>query len=289
MNIDPHILKKSYQQEFDLINKLYLKKTFPHSWVFHGPKQSGKRKFLDILIKSIYKEKKIDQFVFEVNGCENIAMVDDIRNLIKQCNLTNSVNSIYKTFLVINNLELLNKNAVIALLKTIEEPPPNTVLILITHNLKLIPKTIQSRCIKIGFNPHKLIATKYENIDDQENFKISDGSPSIYNLLLSNDGDLIKYEIKKILESHTLKYVDFEDFYSKISNNFDVIFPLIINVIFFNLKQYFKSNICDLKKKQRILTFLDFMKKNFRKDFFIDKKKILFLIFNEYFSLELSK
>ena len=289
MNIDPHILKKSYQQEFDLINKLYLKKTFPHSWVFHGPKQSGKRKFLDILIKSIYKEKKIDQFVFEVNGCENIAMVDDIRNLIKQCNLTNSVNSIYKTFLVINNLELLNKNAVIALLKTIEEPPPNTVLILITHNLKLIPKTIQSRCIKIGFNPHKLIATKYENIDDQENFKISDGSPSIYNLLLSNDGDLIKYEIKKILESHTLKYVDFEDFYSKISNNFDVIFPLIINVIFFNLKQCFKSNICDLKKKQRILTFLDFMKKNFRKDFFIDKKKILFLIFNEYFSLELSK
>ena len=289
MSIDSHILKKSYQQEFDLISKLFLKKTFPHSWVFHGPKQSGKRKFLDIFIKSIYKDKNIDQFVFEINDDENIAMIDDIRNLINQCNLTNSVNNIYKTFLVINNLELLNKNAVIALLKTIEEPPPNTVLILITHNLKLIPKTIQSRCIKIGFNPHKLIATKYENIDDQENFKISDGSPSIYNLLLSNDGDLIKYEIKKILESHTLKYVDFEDFYSKISNNFDVIFPLIINVIFFNLKQYFKSNICDLKKKQRILTFLDFMKKNFRKDFFIDKKKILFLIFNEYFSLELSK
>ena len=289
MSIDSHILKKSYQQEFDLISKLFLKKTFPHSWVFHGPKQSGKRKFLDIFIKSIYKDKNIDQFVFEVNDDENIAMIDDIRNLINQCNLTNSVNNIYKTFLVINNLELLNKNAVIALLKTIEEPPPNTVLILITHNLKLIPKTIQSRCIKIGFNPHKLIASKYENMNDQENFKISDGSPSIYNLLLSKDGDLIKAEIKKILESHTLKYDDFEIFYSKISNNFEVIFPLVINVIFFNLKQYFKSNICDLKKKQRILTFLDFMKKNFRKDFFIDKKKILFLIFNEYFSLELSK
>ena len=289
MSIDSHILKKSYQQEFDLISKLFLKKTFPHSWVFHGPKQSGKRKFLDIFIKSIYKDKNIDQFVFEVNDDENIAMIDDIRNLINQCNLTNSVNNIYKTFLVINNLELLNKNAVIALLKTIEEPPPNTVLILITHNLKLIPKTIQSRCIKISFNPHKLIASKYENMNDQENFKISDGSPSIYNLLLSKDGDLIKAEIKKILESHTLKYDDFEIFYSKISNNFEVIFPLVINVIFFNLKQYFKSNICDLKKKQRILTFLDFMKKNFRKDFFIDKKKILFLIFNEYFSLELSK
>ena len=289
MNIDSHILKKSYHQEFDLISKLFLKKTFPHSWIFHGPKQSGKRKFLDIFIKSIYKEKKIDQFVFEVNDDENIAMVDDVRNLINQSNLTNSVNNIYKTFLVINNLELLNKNSVIALLKTIEEPPPNTVLVLITHNLKLIPKTIQSRCIKIKFNPHKLMTAKFENIDNQENFQISDGSPSIYKLLLSNDGEIIKAEIKKILESHTLKYVDFENFYSKISNNFDVLFPLIINVIFFNLKQYFKSNICDLKKKQRILTFLDFMKKNFRRDFFIDKKKILFLIFNEYFSLELSK
>ena len=289
MNIDSHILKKSYQREFDLISKLFLKKTFPHSWVFHGPKQSGKRKFLDIFIKSIYKDKNIDQFVFEINDDENIAMIDDIRNLINQCNLTNSVNNVYKTFLVINNLELLNKNAVIALLKTIEEPPPNTVLILITHNLKLIPKTIQSRCIKVSFNPHKLIISKYENMNDQENFKISDGSPSIYNFLLSNDGNSIKVEIKKILESHTLKYVDFENFYSKISNNFEVIFPLVINVIFFKLKQYFKSNICDLKKKQRILTFLDFMKKNFRKDFFIDKKKILFLIFNEYFSLELSK
>ena len=90
-------------------------------------------------------------------------MIDDVRKLINQCNLTNSVDGINKTFLVINNLELLNKNSIIALLKTIEEPPPNTVLILITHNLKLIPQTIQSRCIKIKFNPYKLL-TSNDNI-----------------------------------------------------------------------------------------------------------------------------
>jgi len=289
MIIDYDIIKKSYFREFDLITKLYLKETFPHSWIFHGPKESGKRKFLDIFIKSIYKELDIEQFVFEINSDENIVLVDDVRNFINQCNLTNSVDSINKSFLVINNLELLNKNSVIALLKTIEEPPPNTILILITHNLKLIPKTIQSRCVKIKFNPHQLLASKYENKSEQENLLISDGSPSIYNLLQSNDGNLIKVEIKKILESQTFKYVDFENFFLKISNNFDIYLPLVINLIFHNLKLYFKSNICDLNKKQKILTFLDFIRNNFRKDFFLDKKKILFLIFNEYFSLELSK
>ena len=289
MITDYDIIKKSYHREFDLITKLYLRETFPHSLIFHGPKESGKRKFVDIFIKSIYKELNIDQFVFEINSDENIAMVDDVRNLINQCNLTNSVDNINKSFLVINNLELLNKNSVIALLKTIEEPPPNTILILITHNLKLIPKTIQSRCVKIKFNPHQLLASKYENKSEQENLLISDGSPSIYNLLQSNDGNLIKVEIKKILESQTFKYVDFENFFLKISNNFDIYLPLVINLIFHNLKLYFKSNICDLNKKQKILTFLDFVRTNFRKDLFLDKKKILFLIFNEYFSLELSK
>ena len=286
---DYDIIKKSYHREFDLITKLYLKDKFPHSLIFHGPKESGKRKFLDIFIKSIYKELSIDQFIFEINSDEKIAMVDDVRNFINQCNLTNSVDNINKSFLVINNLELLNKNSVIALLKTIEEPPPNTILILITHNLKLLPKTIQSRCVKIKFNPHQLLASKYENKSEQENLLISDGSPSIYNLLQSNDGNLIKVEIKKILESQTFKYVDFENFFLKISNNFDIYLPLVINLIFHNLKLYFKSNICDLNKKQKILTFLDFVRTNFRKDLFLDKKKILFLIFNEYFSLELSK
>ena len=130
---------------------------------FSWSKRIRKKKFLDIFIKKYLKENNNNQFVYEINSDENIAMIDDVRNLINQCNLTNSVDNINKTFLVINNLELLNKNSIIALLKTIEEPPPNTILILITHNLKLIPKTIQSRCVKIKFNPHKLLVSKYEN------------------------------------------------------------------------------------------------------------------------------
>ena len=289
MNIDSNIIENKYKQEFNFISKLYLKEIFPHAWIFYGPKESGKRKFLDIFIKKVLKEKKNEQFVYEINSDENIAMIDDVRKLINQSNLTNSLDGINKTFLIINNLELLNKNSVIALLKTLEEPPPNTVLILITHNLKLIPQTIKSRCIKIKFNPYKLFDNNHKNDLEKENLLISDGYPSIYNLLLTEEGNLIKVEVKKILDSKALEYIDFEKFYLKISKNFDVFFPLFINIIFFTLKLNFKNHVCDINKKLKILNYLDFLKKNFRKDFFLDNKKVLFLILDEYFSLELSQ
>ena len=239
MNVDFNIIENNYKQEFSFISKLYLKETFPHSWIFYGPKDSGKRRFLDIFIKKVLKEKKNNQFIYEINGDENIAMIDDVRKLINQGNLTNSVDKISKTFLVINNLELLNKNSIIALLKTLEEPPPNTVLILITHNLKLIPQTIKSRCIKIKFNPYKLLGDNYKNDNEKEKLLISDGSPSIYNLLLTKDGDLIKNEVKKILDSQKLEYIEFEKFYLKILKNFDTFLPLIINIFFFYFKILF--------------------------------------------------
>ena len=66
MITDNDIIKKSYCREFDLITRLYLRETFPHSLIFHGPKESGKRKFVDIFIKSIYKELNIDQFVLKL-------------------------------------------------------------------------------------------------------------------------------------------------------------------------------------------------------------------------------
>ena len=102
MNIDSNIIENKYKQEFEFISKLYLKEIFPHSWIFYGPKESGKRKFLDIFIKKVLKEKKNEQFVYQINSEENIAMIDDVRKLINQSNLTNSVDRINKTFLVIN-------------------------------------------------------------------------------------------------------------------------------------------------------------------------------------------
>jgi DNA polymerase-3 subunit delta' len=54
---------------------------------------------------------------------------------------------------LIDNADRLNIEAANALLKTLEEPPPHAVLILIAHRLHLLPETLRSRCQKILFTP----------------------------------------------------------------------------------------------------------------------------------------
>jgi DNA polymerase-3 subunit delta' len=282
MNIDEYKLELDY-----LINNY--KQKIHHSWIFHGPKGSGKSMFLDYFFKKIYDKKNYAQFVYEINGDENLALIDDVRKIINQSFLTNSINN-SKTFLVIKNLELLNINSKNALLKTIEEPPNNTILILITHNFKLIPKTIKSRCIKIKFNPYKSII--YKNIKKdtyEENFKIGNGQPQVIKDLVSEDGKFVKNELINLLQKKELDFLEFEKLYTRISKSYDQFFPIIINTIFYILKNKFRKNLQNLNINRLIIVYLDFLNNNFKKKFQLDKKKSLHLILSEYFYLGLNK
>ena len=282
MNIDEYKLELDY-----LINNY--KQKIHHSWIFHGPKGSGKSMFLDYFFKKIYDKKNYAQFVYEINGDDNLALIDDVRKIINQSFLTNSINN-SKTFLVIKNLELLNINSKNALLKTIEEPPNNTILILITHNFKLIPKTIKSRCIKIKFNPYKSII--YKNIKKdtyEENFKIGNGQPQVIKDLVSEDGKFVKNELINLLQKKELDFLEFEKLYTRISKSYDQFFPIIINTIFYILKSKFRKNLQNLNINRLIIVYLDFLNNNFKKKFQLDKKKSLHLILSEYFYLGLNK
>ncbi|MBI4698040.1 MAG: DNA polymerase III subunit delta' [Nitrospirae bacterium] len=65
----------------------------------------------------------------------------------------------YKAFegrwkaVIIDGAETLNQSAANALLKTLEEPPEQSILILISPRPELLPKTILSRCQRIFFSP----------------------------------------------------------------------------------------------------------------------------------------
>ena len=65
----------------------------------------------------------------------------------------------YKAFeggwkvIIIDEAETLNQSAANAFLKTLEEPPEQTILILISSMSGLIPKTILSRCQRVNFSP----------------------------------------------------------------------------------------------------------------------------------------
>src|SRR5579872_1556857 len=76
--------------------------------------------------------------------------IDQIREVVSFVNSTAMLNG-YRV-IVIHPADAMNIYAANALLKTLEEPTPNTLLILICHQGLRLPATITSRCQKINFS-----------------------------------------------------------------------------------------------------------------------------------------
>ncbi len=75
--------------------------------------------------------------------------IEQVRELEGLVNLSAHRNGM--RVIIIHPAEAMNLNAANALLKTLEEPPPNTLFILITHQPQYLLPTVRSRCRKISF------------------------------------------------------------------------------------------------------------------------------------------
>ena len=267
--------------------KTCFEKKFPHSWIFFGPSGVGKYEFTLDFIKNVTKVNNLYQNVYEINNYEKPALIEDIRELISQIKLTNTSSESSKTFFLIHQLETLNLNCMNALLKTIEEPPENTVIIIFTQNLRNIPKTILSRCVKLKFKAKdsKFFTTKEEF--DKENFLICNYNSNIFNILNNKKGKEIKDLTMLMLKRQNLELNDFYLLYERISENFYIYFFVIVNVIFYDLKTKISSEFFDSNKIKSALFYLDFIKKISNNDLKLDKK-ILHLMFAEYFRHKLN-
>jgi Asp-tRNA(Asn)/Glu-tRNA(Gln) amidotransferase C subunit len=104
---------------------------------------------------------KTDKFDIQEAGTS----VDQIREIRKNLSLS-PYNSFYK-FVIIDKAETMNNEASNALLKTLEEPLGNAILILITSNPDLLLKTIISRLQKVKFKSLSLnkVAKDFINED----------------------------------------------------------------------------------------------------------------------------
>lgn len=137
-----------------------------HAYIFSGPRGTGKTSTARILAKSVNCRNgktpspclqcdlclKISAGtavdVVEIDAASNTG-VDNIRTLNEQVNFT-PVECRYKLY-IIDEAHMLSGGAFNALLKTIEEPPANTIFILATTESHKIPATIHSRCQHLHF------------------------------------------------------------------------------------------------------------------------------------------
>ena len=84
----------------------------------------------------------------EDNGSQ--IKVDAIRDMIAYLQLSNQYGR--RKIAVIEPAEGMNRHAANSLLKTLEEPAPSTLLVLVTHQPSRLPVTVRSRCRLISFN-----------------------------------------------------------------------------------------------------------------------------------------
>ncbi len=108
--------------------------------------------------------------------------ISQIRNLIKEANLK-TFTSRYKIF-IIDDADAMRDIAENSFLKTLEEPPDNTIIILIVHNINKLLPTIISRCIKVQFSPLK---PEIINQILREKFNLSEEARNLISFLSENN------------------------------------------------------------------------------------------------------
>ena len=98
--------------------------------------------------------------------------ITDIREAENFLHLTASANG--WRVMIIDSADDMNTNAANALLKSLEEPPPKTVIILISHQPGRLLPTIRSRCRKLPLKPLEnnqlkgVLKTKTEGCPEQD-------------------------------------------------------------------------------------------------------------------------
>lgn len=140
----------------------------PHAYLFHGMRGVGKRTTAEAFAKALNCLEgnldscdrcssclKIDHGnhpdIITVEPEGNFIRIDTIRNLRKQMKFRPFEGG--KRVFIIVDADKMNSAAANSFLKTLEEPSPSNILILIASRHHLLPPTILSRCQQLMFNP----------------------------------------------------------------------------------------------------------------------------------------
>ena len=267
MNLEPssQLNLFSHREEFQKLINLYKNNNLPNKILFSGEKGIGKCTLAYHLINYILSSN--EDFSYDLDSLKiipdnksfklvqnksnpNFILVDiqeerknidisQIRNLILTLNKS-SFNT-KPRFVLIDNIELLNINAVNALLKILEEPNDNINFILINNNKRILP-TLKSRCLNFKIRltskqsieiANKILNNNYNEFLNEDLVNDYSTPGEILNLIdfaSKNDIDLIETNLKDFI-----KKIIMEKLYKK--NN------SIKNLIYSLMEFYFRKNV----------------------------------------------
>ncbi len=187
------------------LREAVFQKRIAHSYLFAGPRGTGKTSIARILAKSLNCGKGVTpkpcdncspcisiregrfMDVVEIDAASNRG-IDEIRALKERVHFNPSEGR-YKVY-IIDEVHMLTNEAFNALLKTLEEPPLHTVFILATTEVHKVPETIVSRCQHFDFHriPPVKIVEKLIKVTEEEKIKV-DGE-ALKTVALQSGGSL---------------------------------------------------------------------------------------------------
>jgi len=281
MNLEPseNTSIYGYRYFFSEITELYNNRKMPNKILLSGKKGSGKATFAYHLVNfflSKNEEFKYNLIENKINpenksfkllqssSHPNFYLIDllaekknidvaQIRGMISYTNKSTFNNQ--DRFIMIDNVEYLNKNSINALLKIIEEPNENIYFILIANSEKNILPTLKSRCIKFKI---------HFSFDETVNICNQILNQNILNEL---NHDLINYyctpgEIIKLVQFAEEKQINLKD------HDVSSIISLIIENTYYKKNIFIKNLLINFIELFLLKRYKTSNNKNFLLDFY---------------------
>ncbi len=181
-----------HQKKQDELRLLFEKDNIPHALLFTGPEKIGKRTIALWFLKMINCksdnspcleccncteiDKGIYSDIWQVFPEEKEICHHQIEEIIEKVSFKGTKGKFKGV--IVDNAHLMNFQSQNTILKTLEEPPPRTIIILISEHPQTILSTIISRSFIVNFN---FVSDKDINnaINNSEVTKLSLGRPGI--------------------------------------------------------------------------------------------------------------
>lgn len=270
-----------------------------NTWMLEGPKGVGKATLVKLIASEILNIKfdydnnpnlfHPDLVILKKDDHKKFISVDDIRNLKKLFYKT-SYSEGYRIALI-DSISEFNKFGHNAILKIIEEPPKDSLIFIVNHQINFIPSTIKSRCKIFRFN--QLDSNEVNTVLAKMNKKTSDDELNFYTTLSNGSiGDAIYFinsnailfhkelcnYLKDIETFDDIKTRNFISLITQNKNELSTVFFRLINTIINNvikskvLKKNYSTNLeegylIELLKKmysmQKLLLIKDTINNNY--------------------------
>lgn len=210
-----------HERQKEVLSRALANGRIAHAYLFHGPDGIGKRLVAMALARAIVCDeqrgcghclpcRKIDHqnhpdlHILEPDG--NSIKIEQIRAIQRDLNLKPLESP--RKICLIKQADLMTTGAANALLKTLEEPRGDTLLVLLTAQPNRLLETIRSRCQPLPFtrHPNSRIQNELEKqlgIESTESHILAALSEGSFKKAFGKDRDLYLEERRELLKTLT--------------------------------------------------------------------------------------